>query len=202
MFISDFVQGTCILIPKTLPIKAVFRVRYDNSEMQRDGLFVDISLPDNKTLRVCATHLESLVARPPIRPGQLATAAKFLHQADIGILAGDLNAIEPFDQTLHLENNLKDAYLERGGQEGDEAGMTWGQMAFKWQRERFGLTRMDKVLFCGQVELLNFGTFGMGVEVEDEADRQEMVIKLDGLEKAWVTDHLGIRADFSVSLSC
>ena len=47
------------------------------------------------------------------------------------VLAGDLNAIEPFDRTLHLDNGLKDAYLELGGKEDSEDGYTWGQQAPK-----------------------------------------------------------------------
>ncbi|KAK3989822.1 hypothetical protein QBC44DRAFT_308160 [Cladorrhinum sp. PSN332] len=193
--------GTVILVPRTMHIKGVFRVHYDNTEMQRDGLFVDIALPGDKTLRVCATHLESLVARFPKRPAQVATVAKFLKQADVGVMAGDMNAIQDFDRTLPRENGLKDAYLESGGVEGDEKGMTWGQMAFTFQRKQFGLTRMDKVLYCGKVELVDFGTFGMDVEVEGEDEKREMMEELGKLmERPWVTDHLGVRGDFRVVL--
>ncbi|KAK4667347.1 hypothetical protein QC763_0056400 [Podospora pseudopauciseta] len=196
-FPPGFGYGTCILVPKVLPIKAVFRVYYPNSSMQRDALFVDIAIPRDKVLRVCSTHLESLVARPPKRPAQLATAARFLHQAHLGILAGDLNAIERFDWTLHKENRLKDAYLETGGKQGDEAGATWGLMGRSNDRQRYGTSRMDKVLFCGKAALLDYGTFGLDVEVEDEADRQKLK-RSWGLAKAWVTDHLGVRAEFQL----
>ncbi|KAK4162262.1 5'-tyrosyl-DNA phosphodiesterase [Cladorrhinum sp. PSN259] len=193
--------GTVILVPKSLKIKAVFRVHYDNTEMQRDGLFVDIALPKSRTLRVCATHLESLAARMPKRPAQLSTAARYLHQADVGIIAGDFNAIQEFDRTLHSENNLKDAYLEMGGVEGDEEGMTWGHMAFKFQRAQFGLSRMDKILFRGGVELKGFRTFGMDVEVEGEDEKKEMMEEFKGqLEQPWVTDHLGVWGEFRLAL--
>ncbi|GAB1313303.1 hypothetical protein MFIFM68171_03513 [Madurella fahalii] len=191
--------GTCMLVPKSMPIKRVFRVHYERTSMQRDALFVDVVLPQDKTLRLCATHLESLKAYPPKRPSQLSTAARYLRQAHAGVLAGDLNAIEPFDQTLHAENGLKDAYLETGGQEGAESGMTWGQMAGHSQRERFGLSRMDKILFCGGLAVSGFGTFGMDVEVESEADREEL-IRSRHLEKGWVTDHLGVKGDFRIEL--
>ena len=162
--------------------------------MERDALFVDIG-SDNKTLRICCTHLESLVAEPPKRPAQLKTAAKFMHEADASILGGDLNAIQPFDKTLHSDNGLKDAYLETGGIEDAESGMTWGQMARTTERNRFGLSRMDKLLFCGQVEAEKFETFGMDVEVAEENDRKAL-IKDAGIEKGWVTDHLGILGYF------
>ncbi|KAK3321442.1 Endonuclease/exonuclease/phosphatase [Cercophora scortea] len=195
---SDY--GTLILIPKSIPIKTVFRVHYSQTGMGRDALFVDISLPQDKTLRICSTHLESLVANPPVRPAQLAEAAKFMHEADAGILGGDLNAIQPFDKTLHLENDLRDAYLETGGQEDAEAGMTWGQMAGTWQRDKFGLTRMDKLLFCGGMEVESFETFGMDLEVEDEVGREQLKA-LVGMEKGWITDHLGVKADFRLVFS-
>jgi tyrosyl-DNA phosphodiesterase 2 len=188
-----------MLVPKAMQIKDVFRVHYEDTAMQRDALFVDVALPNDRTLRLCTTHLESLVATPPKRPSQLATAAKYLHQAHAGVLAGDLNAIEPFDRTLHLDNHLKDAYLENGGGEGAVEGMTWGQMAHTWQRERFGLSRMDKILFCGGLQVMNFVTFGRDVQVEKESDREQLM-RPGGLEKAWVTDHLGVKGDFRIVL--
>ncbi|KAK3344002.1 Endonuclease/exonuclease/phosphatase [Lasiosphaeria hispida] len=192
--------GTCILIPKSMPIKAVFRVPYPETAMGRDALFVEVALPQDKILRICSTHLESLVRKPPLRPSQLATAAQFMHQADASVLGGDLNAIEDFDNTLHVDNGLKDAYLENGGEEGVPAGMTWGQMAATRSREMFGLSRMDKILYCGGLEVEAFGTFGMDVMLEG-GDAEELIMEMAmGLEKAWVTDHLGVWADFRVVL--
>lgn len=92
--------------------------------------------PPHPILRLCTTHLESLAVKPPKRPAQLAAAAEHLRgsKGDLtgsggkvlgGILGGDLNAIEPFDKTLPGECGLKDAFLENGGKEGDEGGMTW-----------------------------------------------------------------------------
>lgn len=188
-----------MLIPKHMSIKQVFRVYYEETDMGRDGLFVDVKLPSDKTLRLCSTHLESLVAHPPKRPAQLACAAKYMHEADASVLAGDLNAIQAFDQTLHFDNDLEDAYLESGGQEGAESGMTWGHMASTSERNRFGLSRMDKVLYCGGLELISFGTFGMDVEVESEADRQALTAS-GQLEKGWATDHLGVKAEFRITL--
>jgi tyrosyl-DNA phosphodiesterase 2 len=183
-----------------MPIKGVFRVHYDSTIMERDALFVDIALPKEKTLRICSTHLESLIADPPKRPAQLATAASYMHKADASVLGGDLNAIQLFDKTLHQENNLKDAYLEAGGQEGDPSGMTWGQMASTGSRKRFGLSRMDKLLFCGGLQLDGFATFGMDVTLED-GETATWLMKRAQLEKAWVTDHLGVKADFQIAPS-
>ncbi|KAI9879952.1 MAG: hypothetical protein M1830_006260 [Pleopsidium flavum] len=108
--------GTTTLIDKRLPIDKVFRVHYETGR-ERDGLFV-----------LCNTHLESLEAEARLRPSQVAAVARQLHspEAYAGILAGNCNAIQPFHRTLQIENDLKDAYLELGGQEDGEGGYTWG----------------------------------------------------------------------------
>lgn len=90
-------------------------------------------------------------------------------------------------KTLQLDNDLQDAHLVNGGKEGDEQGCTRGQMARPTARERYGLTRMDKLLFCENLELISFETFGYDVQVAAERDRQQF-IRAD-LEKGWVTDH-------------
>ncbi|KAK1761312.1 be34ec7d-0e68-46fe-bb6a-05f4e13c29ca [Echria macrotheca] len=191
--------GTCMLVPRCMPIQSVFRVPY-RSGMGRDALFVDISLPGDKKLRAGTTHLESLRRKPPVRPTQLALAADFMKLADAAILGGDMNAIQEFDKTLHVDNGLKDAYLENGGVEGAADGMTWGQMAETEERERFGLGRLDKLFFCGDVELVpqGFRTFGADVVLEGQAG-QDLIREVYGtLDKPWVTDHLGIMADFRI----
>lgn len=187
--------GTCMLIPRSLDVLEVFRVHYTNTDMERDALFVDIRI-QGKILRLCCTHLESLISDPPKRPLQLCEAAKFMNEAHLhaAILAGDLNAIQSFDKSLHLQNGLKDAYLEYGGGEDDERGMTWGQMAPTHEREKFGLTRMDKILFGGHIHLQHFTTFGHDAVVDNLTD----LMHEDGLELPWVTDHLGVRGDFVV----
>ena len=119
-----------MLLPHTLPLTSISRLHYPNTAMQRDALFADVALPGtgpgtSRTLRLCTTHLESLRVTPPRRPAQLAAAAAHLRQAYAGVLGGDLNAIEEFDKGLHGECGLKDAYLEGGGVEGEESGMTW-----------------------------------------------------------------------------
>ena len=193
-----------------MPIKSVFRFHYERTGMGRDALFVDVALPEGKSLRIGTTHLESLAPRVPVRPAQLAAAAKFMHEADASIIGGDMNAIQPFDKTLHLDNGLKDAYLESGGVEGAESGMTWGQMAGAPSRRRFGLSRMDKLLYCGGLELAPtdgegappaFETFGMDVVIELENDDQREEFQDWGLEKPWATDHLGVKGRFRVALS-
>lgn len=191
--------GTVTLIPQALPITSVFRVHYEQTEMERDALFVDVNVGNAQTIRICNTHLESLIADPPRRPHQLATAAQHMHDPAVNgsILGGDLNAIQPFDRNLHSDNNLQDAYLVLGGKEDSDDGYTWGQMAQVKLRNMFGCSRMDKLYFVGDLKLEKFERFGLGVEVEDEAAK-ESLIKDEGLEAGYVTDHLGVKADFSI----
>lgn len=180
-----------------MSVEKVFRVHYEKTNQERDALYVDIKTANTQCLRICSTHLESLALEPPLRPSQMATAAKWMRKADASILGGDLNAIQPFDRTLHSDNGLKDAYIETGGQEDSESGMTWGQMAPIMQRLTYGLSRMDKFMFCGHLKIDHFETFGMDVVVLDE-DVARNLVGRGGIEKAWVTDHLGIRADFHI----
>ena len=191
--------GTCTLIDRRLPVKDVFRVHYTSTRMQRDGLFVDIAAGKEKVLRFCNTHLESLIANPPLRPVQMKIAAQYMREPGVhaSFLAGDLNAIQPFDRTLHSDNGLKDAFIELGGKEDSNDGYTWGQQAQTKLREMFGCSRMDKVFYCGSAEIERFERIGVDVEVEGEDNRQLLIQQ--GLEKGWVTDHLGVMADFALS---
>jgi tyrosyl-DNA phosphodiesterase 2 len=187
--------GTTTLVDHRLHVSQVFRVPWV-TKFERDGLFVDLALhipgQDGKVLRLCNTHLESLAADPPIRPLQLASAVRYLHEPQVtaALLAGDLNAIQPFDRALHSDNGLKDAYLELGGVEDSEEGYTWGQQAPQWLRDKFGCSRMDKILFCGSINVTELQRIGVGVKVVEEK-RQEM--RDLGCEE-WVTDHYGLMA--------
>lgn len=191
--------GTCTLIPKVVPVVSVFRVHYQETVMERDGLFVDLDMGNGQVVRICNTHLESLIANPPKRPHQLATAAKWMHEAGISgsVLGGDLNAIQDFDKTLHSDNDLQDAYLTLGGKEDSDEGFTWGQMAPTKLRNMFGCSRMDKLFFCGHLKCEKFERVGLGVEAAEE-NVKESLIKEEGMEAGWVTDHLGVKAEFSV----
>lgn len=191
--------GTVTLIDRRLPVKDIFRVHYTCTRMQRDGLFVDITAGKDQVLRFCNTHLESLVADPPLRPAQMTIAAQYLHAPTVqaSFLAGDLNAIQPFDRTLHSDNGLKDAYLEIGGKEDSDEGYTWGQQAQTNLRQRFGCSRMDKVFYSGGATVKRFERIGVDVEVEAEEDKQLLIEQ--GLDKGWVTDHLGLMVEFAIS---
>jgi tyrosyl-DNA phosphodiesterase 2 len=198
--------GTTTLVDRRLQIDSVFRVPW-YSKFDRDGLFVDIKLynhihPDAppKVMRLCNTHLESLVADPPVRPIQMAAAKEYLRQPNVScaILAGDLNAIEPFDRSLHKDNALNDVYLLIGGdgsvpgEEDSDNGYTWGYQSPQALRDRFGCSRMDKVLFQWSLSPTKFQRIGMGVKVAGE--HSEMMKAAGELD--WVSDHYGVMCDF------
>ncbi|KAL4971893.1 Endonuclease/exonuclease/phosphatase [Aspergillus desertorum] len=192
--------GTVVLINKHVPVASVFRVHYSRTRMDRDALFVDITVGCEKRIRLCNTHLESMALDPPYRPLQMQVVAKYMHQDGLyaAVAAGDFNAIQPFDRTLHADNNLKDAFLELGGMEDTCEGYTWGQQASTAQRAQFGCSRMDKIYFCGSVKLRKLKRFGEGVLVDGDEERRQ-IVEL-GFEKPWVTDHLGIMAVFDIGL--
>ncbi|KAK7910832.1 hypothetical protein PG985_013313, partial [Apiospora marii] len=198
--------GTTMLVDRRLSVKSCFRAHYAATQMERDALFVDITASTSKgKIRIGNSHLESLPLDPSLRPTQVRTAAKYLHEDGLAgaVLAGDFNAIQPFDSSLNSDNNLKDAYLELGGQgfESDsEEGATWGRQAHPVPRERFGLSRMDKAYFCGNgIKLRGFERIGADVVVDGEGknEQKERLLAL-GFEKAWVTDHLGIKVTFGI----
>ncbi|KAI1361075.1 Endonuclease/exonuclease/phosphatase [Xylaria arbuscula] len=215
--------GTTTLVDRRLRVAGVFRVHFAMTDMDRDGLFVDVlwdsksrdsgwelvsryndgvdgdggkEEEEGKVMRFCNTHLESLAQESAFRPSQMALIAKFMHEESVhgALLAGDLNAIQPFDRTLHSANGLRDAYLDLGGQEDTDEGYTWGQQAAPTARERYGCCRMDKVLYCGGVSVQRFGRFGADVEVDD-SDERARIMRSGDFEKAWITDHLGVFAE-------
>ncbi|KAI0841777.1 Endonuclease/exonuclease/phosphatase [Hypoxylon sp. FL0890] len=192
--------GTTTLVDRRLDVTSCFRVHYEKTRMERDALFVDVLL-GNKTIRLCNTHLESLALEPPFRPAQMQVVAKYLHEdgVDGALVAGDFNAIQPFDRTLHSDNNLKDAYLELGGKEDSDEGYTWGQQAATEFRRRFGCSRMDKVYFTGKLKLHRFERFGADIQVSGKKEAEKL-IALD-FEKPWITDHLGVVAEVEVDES-
>ncbi|KAI1089683.1 Endonuclease/exonuclease/phosphatase [Rostrohypoxylon terebratum] len=198
--------GTITLVDRRLSITSCFRVHYEKTRMGRDAFFVDVLLNGNssgraKSIRLCNSHLDSLAFEPPFRPAQVQIMAKYMREdgVDGALAAGDFNAIQPLDKTLHLDNGLKDAYLENGGVEDTDEGYTWGQQAATEERNKYGLSRMDKVYFTGDPKLLHFQRFGADVRLNEESLELECEHLVSyGYEKPWITDHLGVVAEVEV----
>ncbi|KAI9043807.1 endonuclease/exonuclease/phosphatase family protein [Aspergillus affinis] len=187
-------------------------------EEEEEEAGAETGKPETSILRLCNTHLESFTSNPPIRPVQLRLASHFMrgrgpkHTGFVesredpelpiphaAILAGDLNAFAPEDETAPEECGLRDAFLELGGQEGSEEGFTWGQQMAEYERGEFGCSRMDKVLFCGEVEVQSLEKIGSGekfwIEYPEESDSEE---SSETGEDLWVTDHIGLQAVFRI----
>jgi tyrosyl-DNA phosphodiesterase 2 len=195
--------GTTTLVDRSLVVRNVFRVGFV-SQYGRDGLFVDVvvSVPDGNgerdaKIRLCNTHLESLIVNPTtLRSDQVADCTAQLRAPGIhgGVLAGDFNAIQPFDRTLHSDNGLTDAYLALGGKEDGEEGHTWGYQSRKGEMERYPPRRMDKVVFCGGIWVEGLERVGIGAEVEEKQkrDMRDEAGVLGEEELYWITDHYGL----------
>jgi tyrosyl-DNA phosphodiesterase 2 len=151
--------------------------------------------PPAKVLRLCNVHLESLASNPPIRPTQFATLTPHLQPSDTvhaSMMAGDTNANRPYDATLPAEHGLSDAYLALGGVEGDAAGHTWG---YQSGRTHYPPTRLDKILFAGDVRAAKLERLGVGVMVDDVGART----RLENIgEEEYVTDHYGLVGTFEI----
>lgn len=177
--------GNVTLISRTIPVVNVFTIAFSNSKMKRNAIFVDIklSIPAHEdeprlsggiiTLRVANTHLESMLEGAAARPRQLQLIAAALRGRGIsgGIVAGDMNAISPTDETIVDEAELYDAW------EGDEEeeGFTWGYQT----REQLPPGRLDKVLTTSQE--------GFVVDQPERIGIGEVI----GRGK-WVSDHYGL----------
>ncbi|KAF2682322.1 hypothetical protein K458DRAFT_307192 [Lentithecium fluviatile CBS 122367] len=192
----DSSYGLVALIDRRLRITNVSRLRFV-SEYQRDALFVDIRLASEKgtLLRLCNVHLDSSYGS--MRPIQWKAVAKHLQDVDAGIVAsivaGDCNATQPRDRTEPRDNGFTDAYLELGGVEGDEEGLTWGFQSVDWKR--WGRKRLDKEAFWGKVKVRNLRRIGVGVEVAAGSAKKELA---EGGELPFVTDHYGLMCEYEI----
>ena len=70
----------------------------------------------------------------------MESAAKYLQDTSLhgSLLAGDLDAIEPFDANIPSTYNLSDAYVALGGKEGVDKDFTWGYQSQVGPREKYG----------------------------------------------------------------
>jgi len=189
--------GTTTLVDRRLRVAAVFRVPFE-SMFQRDGLFVDVRAAGGpRVLRLANVHLESLVADPPLRPAQMKLAARYMCAEEVcaALLAGDCNSIQPFDRTIHADNGLEDAYLVLGGKEDSDEGYTWGPQVPEAMFKKFGSSRIYRVMFCGKVKAKSLQRIGVGVKVDDEQLRKEMIA---AGQVDFVTDHYGVMAEMEL----
>ncbi|KAK6536330.1 hypothetical protein TWF281_000569 [Arthrobotrys megalospora] len=177
--------GTVTLVDRRIKVKNVIRLHYD-SAMDRDCLFVDIEAVSSRTsevvtVRVGNTHLESLVAARPWRLEQLKLAARFvLYDTNVytGLIAGDMNPIDPYDSKVPEEAGLKDAYLVSGGSEDNVRGHTWG---YQTENNQFPKRRFDKIFHppSDKIKVEQVEAIGIGEKTPEKP-------------KVYISDHYGV----------
>jgi tyrosyl-DNA phosphodiesterase 2 len=188
--------GLTTLVDRRLDLVQVSRLQFV-SEYRRDALFVDIRVGsgDGDILRLCNVHLDSMTGS--LRPIQWKALARHLQDTDAGIkasiVAGDCNANKPRDATEPQRNRFRDAYLELGGVQGDEAGATWGFQSLSG--DRWGRSRLDKEVYWGRLEVRGLQRIGIGIEVSEQAARRDLEQKQELL---FVTDHYGLLGEFQI----
>ncbi|KAL1837025.1 hypothetical protein VTJ49DRAFT_4349 [Mycothermus thermophilus] len=200
-------SGILMLIPRSFPIKTVYRVPCGVTKggTQRDLLFVDVTLTNRNgstenteyVFRLCTTHLIGLSPRQ--RAKVLAKAAAHLRLAHLSVLGGDLHAVTAWDAAAVEQIMLRDAFLEKGGVEGAKDAATFGPTADLRSVKAIGQHRTDKVLFCGHAKVLCYDTFGKEAVVSDPWAEGEL-LKNGRLVKPWASDHLGVQAAFQVEV--
>jgi len=63
-------------------------------------------------------------------------------------------------------------------------------------RKRSGPTRLNKVLYCGEIGVGSLERIGMEVTVEDEVIGEKL---RERAEEGWVTDRYGLMAEFKLT---
>ena len=147
-------------------MKRVFRLRYV-SEHFCNGPLVDLAIHyvyenaleeaaeptlQKRIFRLYDTYLDSMVSNLPLCPLPIKGVEKHFH-GDVytGVFAGDIGANKPLDWTLPQGNGFRDAYLELGVKKDAEEGCTWDFHGQEMARKRYGPTRLDEVLYCGEI---------------------------------------------------
>ncbi|KAG9315334.1 Endonuclease/exonuclease/phosphatase [Chiua virens] len=179
--------GNVTLVSRTVPVCGAFTIDFSNSEMSRNGLFVDVKLavPAPREaprlsdgivqVRIANTHLESLPRGERARPEQLRIIAEALQEYELqgGIVGGDMNAIGPTDMRIAEEVGLMDAWQ---GTDDDAEGFTWGYQP----PCEHPTARLDKVLWVsrGGMEVEEPVRVGIGAKVTSSGE--------------WISDHYGL----------
>ncbi|KAK8026350.1 Endonuclease/exonuclease/phosphatase [Apiospora marii] len=169
------------------------------------------------------TKTRTRTTPPTVRPAQMRRVAGLLKDGSTGvaagIAAGDFRAVRDYDRTLPADLGLRDAYLALGGEEDAPGGYTWGPQAPRRPAQegggeerkkslslalvkgKVGCARRDKVCYfdgSGALRLLGFHTFGAGLELPPVKAKEARSMRELGYEKAWITDRIGVMAEFEV----
>ncbi|KAF8896356.1 hypothetical protein BD779DRAFT_1659908 [Infundibulicybe gibba] len=166
--------GNVTLISRSITVVKAQSLEFGSSSMWRTGLMVDVKLSAPEphartgTLRIINTHLESLPTGAVARPTQMSLLAKFIKEDNLqgGIIAGDMNSIDPDESTFGDKN---------------EIGFTWGYQG----GGEYPPARFDKIVYLPRrgYKVEEPRRIGIGLKSGD-ADRKSSAI--------WASDHYGL----------
>ncbi|KAH8823011.1 Endonuclease/exonuclease/phosphatase [Flagelloscypha sp. PMI_526] len=184
--------GNVTLVSRDLEVAKCSIVKFGSSMMHRAAVFVDIWMAggtaaseEDYVLRIANVHLESMKEGTQQRPRQLEVVSQFMNEEtgelSGGIIAGDMNPIEPsVDLGLPESFGFLDAWT---GGERNEEGWTWGYQGGT-EGGRYPQARFDKVLYLRRREY----------EV-DEPRRVGVGLRAQNYngDTFWASDHFGLK---------
>jgi len=147
--------GNVTMVSRSVIVGQAAILSFGYSPMGRGAVVIDVKLStaaNNSreiTLRMINTHLESLPDGVAIRPTQLSVLASLVRNKEEvkgGVVAGDMNSMDPIELTAVLDAGLKDAWVKPNL---DPSGFTWGQQP----ESKFPAARFDKVLYVERKKL-------------------------------------------------
>ncbi|KAG5637161.1 hypothetical protein H0H81_005564 [Sphagnurus paluster] len=186
--------GNVTLISRTVLVSRASILSFGYSNMERGAVVVDVKVtspkahnPKEMTLRLINTHLESLPVGARMRQPQLAVLASLLRRRDEvrgGVIAGDMNAIDPSEHAIPSTLGLQDAWSFPAD---DESGHTWGDQPSC----EYPPGRLDKILYVERkaYKIDSPKRIGVGLRAIDAR----------GVQLGWASDHYGLMTPLRVS---
>ncbi|KAJ3283053.1 hypothetical protein HK104_010572, partial [Borealophlyctis nickersoniae] len=152
-------------------------------------------------VRVATSHFESLDFSAGLRREQVALASSLLHHPSqlasesvqshpaAAILCGDFNLCNDDEQDLPTQTGLTDAWLDTHP---DDPGFT---MNVTYPSKKYPPRRFDRIVYVPneRTRVVRALTFG-------EEAIPGLVGWYNGEEPVWPSDHLGVLAEFEVSV--
>ncbi|KAL0580968.1 hypothetical protein V5O48_001060 [Marasmius crinis-equi] len=177
--------GNVTLVHRSLQVDQAFLLEYRLSPSSRSAIMIDVKLHSDKVLRIANTHLESMDMNVR-RQEQLGMCARYCwgEGIDGGVIAGDLNAIDPDWETQVEQAGMEDAFQE-GRHDRPEEGFTWGYQCNTEADKQYPRGRLDRILFTPETGFEVTRPVVVGKGARDAGGR-------------FISDHYGLAADIHV----
>ncbi|CAH0043386.1 unnamed protein product [Clonostachys solani] len=177
------------------------------SQYRRDALCTDVFLRPSTAsssthigieeycrLRLVNVHLDSLSSTLSYRKQQMACVSEILHesnsqtkQSNIGLVAGDFNAVCQEDEELAMKNGLVDAWFQLYGADAAQPQVSTDQKS----KHFLGPRRLDRVAITGPLESMELQNLYPGtIPVPKPGEVKDGEVK-------W-SDHSGLRFTFKL----